>query len=56
MSIARRDTWMETAVRYLVEMENRARQRRKEYEDRYGRIVDTATRQVVGNIRKLEKH
>lgn len=53
MSIARMDAWVMTVVCCLVEKEDRAGHRQKEYNETYGRIVENMTKQLIGNGRKL---
>lgn len=56
MSIARLDAWVATVVLCLVEREKRGGQRQKEYADTFGRMLETATKQVIGNIGEFVKH
>lgn len=56
MSIPKIDAWMQTVVRSLVEKGKRREQRWKAFDDLYGRMVETVTRELVRNVGEILKY
>lgn len=53
MSTDRFDTWVATVIGCLIEKEKSRYYVQKKYADVYGKMVETATCQMIGNVRGL---
>lgn len=56
MSITRLSLWLAAVVAGLVEQVKRASDRQKQYAGKYGRMVDTMTKEIIGNFREFVKN
>lgn len=49
-------SWVATVVSCLLKKKEREGHHQEEYSDTYGRMVETATKEVVRNVREFEKY
>lgn len=53
VSISKLNGWVVTMVHCLVEKRKRGGHHQKEHADKYGRMLDTTTKQLVGSLRNF---
>lgn len=56
MLTARLDALLANVVQRFVEVEKRGGHGQKEYDNTYERVLETATNQLIRNVREFTKH